>query len=450
VRILGFDSSGDASSLCRFRAALCGSNNKKPRGPPVLPAAPCESRRVPRHEPTGRQQPETCRGRWLLGRLGCARVGDAANVGVKTQRRFALRGSVCLTCSASEIFWSCDSRRKRPAALLMASLVRLAGRKACNVVERGQTAHQVERLVSGHRAGDLPSAPKTAGAERHVLRFEVSGEVLATFREALTKLRRDADGSLDDDAALLLMARQVLGGPVDEGRASYQVAITVCEACQRATQTGGGEAVEVSADVAAMASCDAQILPRAHMGNVDRAHVGRAEHAHVGRAEHAHVRETKLSHKATQTIPPAVRRSVLRRDQHRCQVPGCRHATFVDVHHIRPREEGGGHEPENLLTLCSAHHRACHRGALSIEGRAPAALRFRHADGTDYGAAQPPNRADVQLRAFRALRSLGFGERDARLALRQSATHMGENADLEPLLRHAIELLTARAWAKAS
>src|SRR3954463_1106274 len=141
---------------------------------------------------------------------------------------------------------------------------------------RGQTAHQVERLVSGHRAGDLPSAPKTAGAERHVLRFDVSGEVLATFREALAKLRRDADGSLDDDAALLLMARHVLGGPLDEGRASYQLAMTVCEACQRTTQTARGEAVEVTADVAAMARCDAQIFPRAHMGKADRAHAGQA------------------------------------------------------------------------------------------------------------------------------------------------------------------------------
>src|SRR3954467_9354044 len=136
----------------------------------------------------------------------------------------------------------------------------------------GQTAHQVERLVSGRRAGDLPSTPKTASAERHVLRFEVSGEVLATFREALTKLRSGADGSLDDDAVLLLMARHVLGGPVDEGRASYQVAITVCEACQRTTQTGRGEAVEVPEEVAAMARCDAQILPRAHMGQAKHAH----------------------------------------------------------------------------------------------------------------------------------------------------------------------------------
>ncbi|HXK17216.1 MAG TPA: HNH endonuclease signature motif containing protein, partial [Polyangiaceae bacterium] len=161
---------------------------------------------------------------------------------------------------------------------------------------------------------------------------------------------------------------------------------------------------------------------------------------------HAHAGATKRTLKAIQTIAPAVRRSV---PEHRCQVPGCRHATFVDVHHIQARKEGGGHGPENLVTLCSAHHRACHRGALSIEGSAPSALRFRHADGTTYGGALSPNGADAQLRVFRALRSLGFGEREARLALRRSATHVGEDAELEPLLRHAIGLLTAGAWAQA-
>ncbi|HXK19753.1 MAG TPA: HNH endonuclease signature motif containing protein, partial [Polyangiaceae bacterium] len=312
----------------------------------------------------------------------------------------------------------------------------------------GRTAHQVERLVSGHRAGDLPSAAKTIGAERHVLRFEVSGEVLATFREALTKLRREADGALDDDAALLLMARQVLSGPVDAGRASYQVAMTVCEGCRRATQLGRGEAVAVSAAAAAMAHCDAQILPRVHVGETERAHVGESD-ARAGEAEHARAGETERALKATQTVPPAVRRSVLRRDQHRCQVPGCRHATFVDVHHIQARDEGGAHEPKNLLTLCSAHHRACHRGALSIEGSAPSALRFQHADGTTYGGALSPKAADTQLRAFRALRALGFGEREARLALRQSATHVGEDAELELLLRHAIGLLSVGSWSQA-
>ena len=123
---------------------------------------------------------------------------------------------------------------------------------------RGRTVREVEKLVSGLRPGDLPGGAKDWRAERHVLRFEVSGEVLASFREALAKLRRDAGGSLDDDATLLLMARHVLGGPTDDGRASYQVALTVCEACARASQTGLGEALQISAEVAEMASCDAQ------------------------------------------------------------------------------------------------------------------------------------------------------------------------------------------------
>jgi hypothetical protein len=91
-----------------------------------------------------------------------------------------------------------------------------------------------------------------------------------------------------------------------------------------------------------------------------------------------------------------------------------------------------------LVTLCSD------------EGRSPSGLRFHHADGTTYGGAVSADEADLQLRAFRALRALGFGEREARLALRQSPTHAGENAELEPLLRHAIGLLTASALAKAS
>jgi hypothetical protein len=288
---------------------------------------------------------------------------------------------------------------------------------------KGRTVREVEQLVSGRLPGDLPDAPQTVTALRHVLRFEVSGEVLATFREALAQLRRDADGPLDDDAALLLMARHVLEGPRDEGRASYQLEVTTCETCQRVTQTGRGQPIEVAPEVGAMARCDAQVLP----------------HTHVGRAG-----------RATQIVPPAVRRAVLRRDRHRCQAPGCRHATFVDVHHIRAREDGGTHEQENLLTLCGAHHRAVHRGELVLEGRASATLRFHHANGTAYGGAASAQAVDVQAQAFRALRALGFGEREARGALQKCLPHMGQNRELEPLLRAALALLASDALARAS
>src|SRR5690606_36580381 len=55
--------------------------------------------------------------------------------------------------------------------------------------------------------------------------------------------------------------------------------------------------------------------------------------------------------KATQTIPPAVRRYVLHRDHGCCVMPGRAHGKFLDVHHLRARAEGGTHEPDTLVTL---------------------------------------------------------------------------------------------------
>ncbi|HEY8944685.1 MAG TPA: hypothetical protein VIM73_10505, partial [Polyangiaceae bacterium] len=131
---------------------------------------------------------------------------------------------------------------------------------------RGCTSRQVEKLVSGRRPGSLPDSPAEPDLQRHVLRFEVSGETLATFREAVAKLRREAGEHLDDDATLLLLARQVLGGPTGEGRASYQIALDVCEDCRRARQTGDGELFEVSPAALEMAACDEQKLASAHVG----------------------------------------------------------------------------------------------------------------------------------------------------------------------------------------
>src|SRR5688572_709361 len=105
----------------------------------------------------------------------------------------------------------------------------------------GRTVRDVEQLVSGHGPGSRPGDPRDEAARRHVLRFEVSGEVLASVREALAKIRSDAGEPLDDDAVLLLIARTVLEGPSDDGRSPYQIAVTVCERCQRGAMQGNGE-----------------------------------------------------------------------------------------------------------------------------------------------------------------------------------------------------------------
>jgi 5-methylcytosine-specific restriction endonuclease McrA len=284
-------------------------------------------------------------------------------------------------------------------------------------VAKGRTLRQIEELVAGHSPGDMPNDSGDPSLRRHVLRFEVSAETYAAFREAMAKLRRESDSSLDDDASLLLVARQILGGPTDEGRAPYQIALTVCEECGRGRQQGRGELVEVGADVVETARCDAQ-------------HVG---HTHVG-AEPT---------KARQDITPALRRHVLRRDGGRCVVPGCRQSLFLDLHHVVLRSEGGEHSVDNLITVCGAHHRALHRGQLVIDGHSSSNLMFRHADGTPYGRIIDPRTTAAYEQAFHALRSLGFRECEARGAL---DTVRKESNACEPaferILRQALAALT--------
>jgi hypothetical protein len=223
---------------------------------------------------------------------------------------------------------------------------------------RGKTIRQLEALVASKSPGDTPEEPAKHRLRSRVLRFEVAPETFALFRDAMRELRRAAGGGLDDDAVLLAMARHVLTGPGDEGRAPYQVSLTVCDGCGRSEQ---------------MAECDAQhigqLLPRAanENGGSDLAGAAPANDAHMGAPDRSSESSSQVANeapaneaarvvpiaRAKQTIPPAVRRAVLARDQQRCRVPGCTHATFLDVHHIRPRSEGGSNDPANLIGICS-------------------------------------------------------------------------------------------------
>ena len=133
---------------------------------------------------------------------------------------------------------------------------------------RGKTAREVERMVSRLAPGDRPAARRRPELVRHILRFEVGAETLATFREAMKELQKRCDHRLDDDAALLLMAREVLGGPGDTGRASYQVVVTQCEDCGRGFQQANGELIELEPAIVEMCHCDAQNVPIAHPHSV--------------------------------------------------------------------------------------------------------------------------------------------------------------------------------------
>ncbi|MFZ5889662.1 MAG: HNH endonuclease [Myxococcota bacterium] len=303
----------------------------------------------------------------------------------------------------------------------------------------GLTVRQVEELVSGRALGDLPSDPEDPKLRRHVLRFEVAGETRALVLDALAKLRRDAGEALDDDSALLLMARKLLtesgedadaekteaevdaeklkAAKANAARASYQVLVTTCRACGRSEQIGHGERHAIAPEVLEMSLCDAQI-------------VDDSVEPHVGQ-------------RPKQTIPSALRTYVWRRDNGRCVVSGCKHADHVDVHHLVPREENGPNQRDNLACLCSAHHRAVHAGRLIIEGKPSSGLTFKHADGTRYGGVVQADAVDRNAQVFAGLRGLGFKERECRSALERCSATVAPTASREEVLRTALNLL---AW----
>jgi hypothetical protein len=327
-------------------------------------------------------------------------------------------------------------------------------------VARGKTVHQLEALVAGKPRGAKPGSPANPGARRHVLRFEVAAETLCLFREAMSKLQRDSGASLDDDSALMLMARHVLGGPGgpgegDQGRAPYQIALSICPQCSRGSQQANGELVAVGQEIVAMAECDGQhlgLLPMA-VTAVDHASAdGCAAAAHTGARDETAAAHTGAGSKvdstdrarAKQSIPPATRRAVLCRDHHRCCIPGCRNARHVELHHIRLSSEGGSNAPSNIITLCGAHHRAVHRGELSITGSVPEGVSFQHADGSAYGQSLDPRTVEVQTKAFAALRKLGFRESETRSVLTELCNeHRAQPPSLERILRDALARLTS-------
>ncbi len=68
-------------------------------------------------------------------------------------------------------------------------------------------------------------------------------------------------------------------------------------------------------------------------------------------------------------LPAHVRHEVNQRDEGRCRalLPDnslCASTAWVECHHVKPRSRGGADIPDNLVTLCSSHHRLAHQTGL--------------------------------------------------------------------------------------
>ena len=83
----------------------------------------------------------------------------------------------------------------------------------------------------------------------------------------------------------------------------------------------------------------------------------------------------------TRAVPPAIRQALRVRDGG-CRFPGCDRSRFTHAHHIKHSADGGETRLDNLVTLCSQHHRLVHEGGYGVcvkEGE----IRFTRPNGRE-------------------------------------------------------------------
>ena len=95
------------------------------------------------------------------------------------------------------------------------------------------------------------------------------------------------------------------------------------------------------------------------------------------------------------TVSAPLLRALRLRDR-QCRFPGCTHTAFVDAHHIQHWAQGGSTRLDNLVLICTMHHKSLHEGGFRLE-REPdadgrARLVFRAPDGAiiEAAPASPP------------------------------------------------------------
>jgi hypothetical protein len=82
------------------------------------------------------------------------------------------------------------------------------------------------------------------------------------------------------------------------------------------------------------------------------------------------------------SVPREVCRELFERQGHRCAVPFCGRGIFLEKAHVVAHSHGGGREADDLLGLCSYHHRLLDSGRMRMEGTA-ANPRFFDEEGRD-------------------------------------------------------------------
>ncbi len=156
--------------------------------------------------------------------------------------------------------------------------------------------------------------------------------------------------------ALVAVAKGYLNGGADKGSCTadhYQVVVHVDEEALRGEPGKTGQS-DLPIETVRRLCCDGAIVPVTEDDKGNPLHVGRKH----------------------RVVQPAQKRALLARDKC-CQYPGCTHEKWLDAHHVEHWADGGETSLENLVLLCSKHHRLLHDGEFEIKAGPDGDWQFR-------------------------------------------------------------------------
>jgi len=182
---------------------------------------------------------------------------------------------------------------------------------------------------------------------------------------------KTAWATLQADAAMIIVRDYLSGQMSAEGNNNessslstadnYQVVVHVDEQSLVNGETGdepSSGASELPVSTVRRLCCDGSIIPIIENAKGEPLNVGRK----------------------VRTITTAIRRALWARDKG-CVFPGCHCKRYVDGHHIKHWADGGETSLDNLVLLCTRHHRLVHEGGYNIEFDHNNQRFFRRTDG---------------------------------------------------------------------
>lgn len=257
---------------------------------------------------------------------------------------------------------------------------------------RQATAAQLEKFASGYERAEALNARARDSYERRELVWwhDDDGSLVIHARLpaddgalVLEALQATADQLREDDR------KSAAAGDADECSAEPRPARTLLADALTELATGtGSDALEtadrfqvvVNVDLESLAS-DAQGSCRLPCGTVLAPETARrlgCDQPVV--ALHNTGGQPAASGRRARFASRRLNRLLDRRDRG-CRFPGCTHTRHLHTHHIRHWAHGGRTSSDNLVRLCSHHHRLVHEGGYRITGHPERQLTFRRPDG---------------------------------------------------------------------